>query len=314
MLTSTEQVAFLRAQGVRISDEEEALVRSYLTQKESLAHLEPYLRLFPRHASGPSEGCFVDLSFYDLVRLDALDGEVRSVSRDLALGIEGAAKARLLAAAADTWNEDGREVAESFLESYPYREAIERELRGKAGRGHAANVSASARHGHVALPSLTEGLMFGQFLSLQRFCAKRWDDREMLETYYVLKQVKEARNAACHRTCIVAGLSGDSEAGHPLSEGIYAALGSSGLTNSKSRKRKLRNDRMRQLVSSLYAYLRLASPGPENEMRKRLASLRRALIQDAGFFGERAYLGFPSYLAFIAEVIDRWFAVVENNE
>lgn len=59
-----------------------------------------------------------------------------------------------------------------------------------------------------------EVVSFGSFLYFYKLSARRFNDREMLNEFYILQAVKSLRNACAHNNCILNNLS----AGKPIYE------------------------------------------------------------------------------------------------
>ena len=50
---------------------------------------------------------------------------------------------------------------------------------------------------------MIEIVSFGDYLRFYKFCADRWNDKDLLNDFYLMKDVKELRNAAAHNNCIL---------------------------------------------------------------------------------------------------------------
>lgn len=76
-----------------------------------------------------------------------------------------------------------------------------------------------ARYADLGFPAwaFIEVVSFGSFLYFYKFCAKRFNDREMLNEFYIFQAVKSLRNACAHNNCILNNLS----AGKPIYEPRY---------------------------------------------------------------------------------------------
>lgn len=149
-----------------------------------------------------------------------------------------------------------------------------------------------------------EVVEFGRFCDLYLFCAGRWGDRAMRQEHYVLKSVKALRNACSHNSCIANGFcAAGGEAEYPPNGIIGQALAAAGYRNGRGRRSKLRNLRLSQMTSALWALRELC--GRESTRRRhaeRLAALR-AFVESRS----RCYRGndaLASYFAFLWRVVD----------
>lgn len=304
------QIASLRARGMRFERCGVHEASCYLSEVSSLLHVGAYRFLFQRHSDGPSAGKFVNLDFADLIALDSLDGRLRSVFMDAVLAVESRARVRLLLHMTQE-DEDGYTVVSEFFSSLDpgFRQSLKRELeRRRGGSDPYAGELIDKYLEDMPAWVLVEVAPFGALLSLYRFCALRWDDRAMLDEHYLLKQVKALRNACAHGSCVLDGFRPGRPSAVRISTLVQAALTSSAVPNSKSRRAKLANPRMQQLVTTLYAFrlfVRDAVPVDVVDALSRLATELRAA---AAAYGPQN--SFVSYLLFLARVIDLWLPSV----
>ena len=310
-LTITEQIEDLRRRGVRFSESETAFARTCLTSHRSLLHLSAYRELFPKHLEGPNKGKYIDLSFTDLIALDELDGQLRKVFLDVTLEVENAARMRILSTVSEMPEEDGYETIQDFFAKLPpkYRASIRAELERRCDPDRP---SFDIYRGSLTKKYLddmpvwvfVEVISFGALLSLYRFCAKRWGDREMLNAYYTLKQVKDVRNACAHQSCIINGFNRFERTPRRPSKEVYQALDRAGLRNSPAQKEKLGNPRIQQLICTLYAYDRFVQPRTD-ALKGKVANLSRKLKRASINYSTARGMDTFIYFDYLAAVIDR---------
>ena len=125
----------------------------------------------------------------------------------------------------------------------------------------------------------------------------------MREEHYMLKGVKAVRNCCSHGSCIVNGLDRARESEYSLSEVVYDWLGRAGVRNSKTRRAKLRNRRVQQLLETLVMLDRLDVEKGCSSTRKAMVELRSQLDEACGRYG--GHNGFVSYLRFLGMLIDK---------
>ena len=148
-----------------------------------------------------------------------------------------------------------------------------------------------------------EVVTFGTALAFCLFCSERWDDAVMREEHYILKGVKAVRNCCSHGSCIVNGMDGSNECDYALSSLVYDWLAEKGVGNSKTRRAKLRNRRMQQLLETLVMFDRLGGPAICPRSTALLEGLRASLLGTCESYGVQN--GFVSYLRFLANLIDK---------
>lgn len=309
MLTPDEQVAFLKEKGVAFERCGENTAIGILSNRGTFLHVASFRKLFQRYQGGSGDGLYVGLDFADLIYLDGLDGEVRHVFLMASQDIERLAKTKLITRMTDEGNEDGYGIVADFMASQQkrYRNAIESNLANRMN----AEVEGDEYTGDLirrysdAMPVwvFMEVVTFGTLLSFYLFCAERWQDAEMREEHYMLKGVKTARNCCSHGSCIVNGLDKARESEYSLSEVVYDWLGRAGVRNSKTRRAKLRNRRVQQLLETLVMLDRLDVEKGCSSSRKAMVGLRSRLDEACGRYG--GHNGFVSYLRFLGMLIDK---------
>lgn len=307
MLTPEEQISLLKAKGVTFErcSEEDAI--KALTERDTFLHIASYRKLFARHDDGPKEGEFVALDFADLIDLDGLDGELRRTFLSLTNDIERIAKTELLARISTMESEDGYSIVARFIESQDagYRKSIKRDLerrRDSDGAGDTYSGTLIDRYAD-ALPVwvFLEVVPFGTLLAFMLYCAKQWDNAKLRDEHYELTYVKAVRNCCSHMNCIINGLTDEHRSIYETPYSVQKWLTDKGIKSTKSRRAKLKNRRVQQLVTTLAAFDSvdgLTSP----ESKARLALLSGSLKERSRSYG--AQNGFVSYLSFLAKVID----------
>ena len=337
MLNPEEQVALLKAKGVSFERCGEEQAADALARRGTFVHLASCRRLFQKHASGDDRGKYVRLDFADLLALDALDDELRKAFLAVSQDVERLAKTSMVTRASRLDDEDGYGIVADFMRAQQrrYRSYIERDLSSRMSAGIVGDVYTGRIIGHYrdAMPvwAFLEVVTFGTALAFCLFCSERWDDavmREehyilkgvkavafclfcserwddavMREEHYILKGVKAVRNCCSHGSCIVNGMDGSNECDYALSSLVYDWLAEKGVGNSKTRRAKLRNRRMQQLLETLVMFDRLGGPALCPRSTALLEGLRASLLGTCESYGVQN--GFVSYLRFLANLIDK---------
>lgn len=308
-LTPEQQVAHLRARGVRFELCPEADATDYLRRGNNYLRTASYRKLYDRVLEGPRAGEYSNLDFAYLVDLSSIDRRLREAFRDLTIDVEHFARLRLLNRAGEE-GEDGYAVVADYLASLPSddRRRVLSGLRRRGSEGDLHDTYSGDLIAHYAdsypMWVFLEVVEFGRFCDLYLFCAGRWGDRAMRQEHYVLKSVKALRNACSHNSCIANGFcAAGGEAEYPPNGIIGQALAAAGYRNGRGRRSKLRNLRLSQMTSALWALRELC--GRESTRRRhaeRLAALR-AFVESRS----RCYRGndaLASYFAFLWRVVD----------
>ena len=117
-LTPEQQVAHLRARGVRFELCPEADATDYLRRGNNYLRTASYRKLYDRVLEGPRAGEYSNLDFAYLVDLSSIDRRLREAFRDLTIDVEHFARLRLLNRAGEE-GEDGYAVVADYLASLP---------------------------------------------------------------------------------------------------------------------------------------------------------------------------------------------------
>ena len=309
MLNPEEQVALLKAKGVSFERCGEEQAADALARRGTFVHLASCRRLFQKHASGDDRGKYVRLDFADLLDGVALDDELRKAFLAVSQDVERLAKTSMVTRASRLDDEDGYGIVADFMRAQQrrYRSYIERDLSSRMSAGIVGDVYTGRIIGHYrdAMPvwAFLEVVTFGTALAFCLFCSERWDDAVMREEHYILKGVKAVRNCCSHGSCIVNGMDGSNECDYALSSLVYDWLAEKGVGNSKTRRAKLRNRRMQQLLETLVMFDRLGGPALCPRSTALLEGLRASLLGTCESYGVQN--GFVSYLRFLANLIDK---------
>lgn len=311
-LTIEQQIEHLKTKGVLFEKCPEEKAADYLRNKGNYFHVAAYRTLFQKHHEGKSCGQYVHLEFDDLIDLTELDNLLRQTFLPITLDVEHFSKMKVIQVITDRPEEDGFSVVEDFLASLKkgYRERIARDLdvrsnHENAGRDLYAGDLIAKYHARMPVWVFLEVVPFGTYLSFYKFCAERWNDKDMLVEHYLLKQVKSVRNASAHGSCIINGFTGAAKSSIRTSQLIYESLNAGGIKNTKARKAKLQNPRMQQLVTTLFSFHTFVKNKDSQEKpRVSLTAFRIKLSSSAERYGEENT--FVSYLSFLSEIIDFW--------
>ena len=307
MLSAKGLIESLKAKGVTFDRcSEEDAIRSLL-ERDTYLHLASYRKLFQKHLEGERKGQYVRLDFADLLDLDSLDGLIRRVFLAIANDVERMAKTQLVARIADDRNEDGYGIVADFMtaQSTSFRNTIARNLKARSGSHENADAYSGKliEHYKTAMPIwvFLEVVPFGTLLAFMLFCATRWNDKDLKATQYRLTYVKAIRNCCSHLSCILNGFDDSYRSPYTAPFTVQEWLSNIGIKKTKTRKSKMQNRRMQQLVTTLCAFsLDITEKPSFNDAL--LRSLSKALRNTAIHYGEQN--AFVSYFSFLAEVID----------
>ncbi len=309
MLNPEEQVALLKAKGVSFERCGEEQAADALARRGTFVHLASCRRLFQKHASGDDRGKYVRLDFADLLALDALDDELRKAFLAVSQDVERLAKTSMVTRASRLDDEDGYGIVADFMRAQ--QEEIPQLHRAGSLLAHVRRHRRRRLHRAHHRPLPRRDARMGVFggghvrngAGLLPVLLRAIGRAVMREEHYILKGVKAVRNCCSHGSCIVNGMDGSNECDYALSSLVYDWLAEKGVGNSKTRRAKLRNRRMQQLLETLVMFDRLGGPAICPRSTALLEGLRASLLGTCESYGVQN--GFVSYLRFLANLIDK---------
>lgn len=150
-----------------------------------------------------------------------------------------------------------------------------------------------------------EVITFGAFNSFIFFCAKRFDDDELLDRFYLLRAAKELRNACAHNSCILNGLASGENA-RRANNGVMKALGKIDGVGSHQRKARMSNERIRQIVTTLYLHKEVSSKGVIKHKAQSLSKFISRANRHIDYYKGAEVI--TSTFSFLSKVIDAWYS------
>lgn len=311
-LTASEQIDHLKSRGVHFSLMTEDDARAYLEKNSNYFRLRAYRLGFPKVEEGARKGEYANLDFKMLVDLSIVDMLLRYEMLPLTLDVEHFAKVKLLKRI-ETEGEDGYAVVSEFISSYDGMKPDGtpcNSLKGEILRCKNSPYTGGliARYADFDFPAwaFIEVVSFGSFLYFYKFCARRFNDREMLKEFYILQAVKSLRNACAHNSCILNNLRADRPQFKP-SYVVTRELSTVAGIGLDQRKSKMSNDRIQQIVTTLYAHRELASQGVSEHRAKSLAVFVQRMNRHVDYY--RGNLQVSTGFDFLTKVISAWFPV-----
>lgn len=257
-LTVDEQVAHLKAKGVKFVLCSENEAKRWLTDDSYYFKIMSYRGLFEKRVGGKLSGQYANLDFAYLVDLYCIDRKLRYVLLPMTLDIEHYARTKINREVGKRSDEDGYALVRDYLAGLTEdrrkrcRDEVDR-LLGDPLCAEIVGKYKSNMPEWVAMELWT----FGVFIDFYKFCAQRWDDAAMLQEHYILKRVKDARNAYAHSACILNNLSSN-DRGRKTPMEVIGALSDAGVTKAM-RKRKMSKVVLQQIAIVVYAYSRFVS-------------------------------------------------------
>lgn len=276
-LTIAQQIAHLKAKGVKFEKCTEEEAAEYLSEGCDLYELTSYRKLFVKRQGGERDGEYVNLDFAQLIVFAKLDEMLREALFPMTRRIEHSNKVALKHSVAELENEDGYSIVADYMASLTpkdrsYREAeLERNGRSK----YTKSVYEKYRED---MPSwvFLELVPFGALIDFIRFCGVRWGDKNLERSHYDLKKVKSVRNCTAHGSCIINTFAYGANTRHTSSRDTLNAVAKLGLSKP-TRQKWLRNAATQEIAITLVRYAATVPDCPAKE---------RDIERLRGFFAE----------------------------
>lgn len=307
MLNVDQQIEHLKSKGVtfRLCSEEEAT--AYLTDRTYFFKIAAYRVLFQKRIGGSRDGQYIDLDFGYLKCLASLDRNLRYSLLPLTLDVEHAARTKLVRIATTRGDEDGYSISSDYFTQLSSSERRRRENE-IAMLSHDSFVGDLIRkYGRLEempLWVLMEVLSFGSFASFYLFCAQRWNERDMKDEHYMLRQAQYVRNACAHSTDILNGL-GIRDRKSRTSPAFEKALAATRLSHHV-RTARLQNPRLKAIATLLYLHAQLIEEGANRTRAiEEMLRLKDDMTVAVTLMPRNDTL--RSSLCFLMTLVDLWF-------
>ena len=191
MLDTDQQIERLKNNGVTFELYSEDDARDYLRNNNNYFKLTSYRKNYDKYQGGEKDGKYISLDFGYLRDMAIIDMTLRYAFVQMALDIEHYSKLKILRMAEDNL-EDGYRICEEFINELDskQRESLSNEISRNKYSVYCGDLFASYPERFPVWVFL-EMIPFGRLVSFYRFCAERFDNREMMREYYMLKACKE---------------------------------------------------------------------------------------------------------------------------
>lgn len=243
-LTAAQQIEHLKGKGVKFERVSESDALEYLRTNNNYFKLRAYRKGFAKR----NDGTYIDLDFGYLKDLSIIDMLLRYCLLRMCLDIEHFEKVWLLRCF-DESCEDGYGIVEDFIQaekgtaetafSHALRSTYCKDIHQKYGE-------------EMPIWAFVEILSFGSFVKFYRFCADRFQNKEMQAEWYRLMTIKSIRNAAAHSNCIINDLSPNTSK-HSADTAVMQLLSKIGISKG-IRKRKMSCEKLKQIATLFYVY------------------------------------------------------------
>lgn len=308
-LSTEEQIKHLISKGVRFEWMSIPDATKYLQENNNYFKLRAYRKNYPKHPDGPEKGKYINLDFAQLKDLSIIDMRMRYIFIHMALDIEHFAKVKLIRAIEES-DDDGYQIVEDYFEqlkaddakkSTHYYESLIHDLARNRDNPYCGGII-DKYNSCYPIWAFVEIISLGSMIHFFEFCARRLKNKQLKDESYLLKTIKELRNAAAHSNCIIHDM-GTKDQKHKPNFSVLRALDS---IPKATRDSQLGNERMRQMVTLLYTHsIFVTSSGVRDRTKQQLMELTRRMNEHIDFYNDN--LNILKAFDFFEKVVDILF-------
>lgn len=262
-LTVDEQIADLKAKGVKFEVKTEEEARIFLRYNNYYFKLKSYAKNYEQYQKPELRGKYINLDFAYLVELSKLDMHFRKLIVKMCLDIEHFLKVRLMYDISNNPEEDGYNIVSSFLDGHydilanMYRDA------DKSASGDLVQ-KIHDNENEIPIWKIVETLSFGKFIELYNLYYGTYGGKNYCS---FLGSIKFLRNAAAHNTCLLNSIRRPYKTKINKTQEITDILSKiKGIPTSY--KNKMRNPVIHDFVVMLFVYNDLLNYPANRDLRK----------------------------------------------
>lgn len=299
------QIEHLKEKGIFFNIMNEAEAKEYLAQHNNYFKLTAYRKNYDKHPDGENKDKYINLEFAYLVDLAVIDMKLRYRTVHMALDLEHHTKLQLLRKM-DEYDEDGYQVVRDYIDSLDekQRKIFDGEINRNKGNIYCGDII-TKYDGAFPVWAFIEIVPFGRLVAFYGFCADRFADKPMKDTFYRLLTCKEIRNASAHSNCILNNLKAKT-ATHGTNAAVTAALMAIEGMNKNFRKNRMSNARIQQVVTLLYTHKDMVeSDGIKQSEGEELKKIMDRIDKNYDYYSTNPMI--KNTFDFLKLVIDSWF-------
>lgn len=305
-LSIDDQILHLQSKGINFNEMSVADAKEYLSENNNFFKISAYRKNYPKHLSGENEGKYIDLDFAYLKDLAILDMRLRYLFLHLCLDVEHYTKISLLRTVDENDSEDGYSIVNDYISSLNEKQesTLKAEIKRNINNIYCGSII-NKYSDNYPIWAFLEIIPFGRLVSFYKFCAERFNIKTMVNNYYILLTCKEIRNACAHNSCILNELSSNTTK-HKTNNSVTQALSSIPSLSSTTRKRKMSNAHIQQLVTLLYFHKKIVtSHGVHEAQSKALHILIDRMFKNIHYYDTNENI--KTSFEFLKIIIDNWF-------
>jgi abortive infection bacteriophage resistance protein len=311
-LTPKQQVKHCEDKGIQFNKISKSKAISYLEDNNNYFKLRSFRK---NYIKDPHLKKYTNLDFSDLVDLAIIDNRLRRILLEMALSIEHFSKVHLLKILQET-GEDGYTVIQNYINqlSKSNKKRLISDLKKNKSSTYCGNLHKKYMENNIfdcPVWVFIEVISFGQYLHFYEFCAKQCshpsNQNELNFRLYLMRTVKDLRNACAHNNCIINDLRAPLPHTFKPNLQVTDALANIGISKAVRRKH-LNRVVFYQILVTFYAHINIvSSPGVHNHIAYELQEFKSRLFRDNDY--SRNDIINSTFKLFI-KLIDNWYNLV----
>ncbi len=305
MLNAEELIKHLESKGVKFELTSIQDARKYLEENNNYFKLVSYRKNFSKYEQGNNKGKYINLDFKMLEDLSIIDMRLRKTMLSIVLDLEHYAKVKLLSEVEKN-TKDGYSLVEKYIISLKNKNEynfLENELNKNIKGTYCGDLVAKYK-GEYPIWVFVEIISFGRLIKFYMFVADRLQDKQMIDEAYLLKNIRELRNACAHNNCILNDLKAETTK-HKTNYKILSEIANIGISK-KIRDNKMSNARIQQIVTLLYLNKKMkTSKGVQKHQVESLQDLKNRIEYHMDYYKTNDLV--YTNLKFLNKIIDNWY-------
>lgn len=310
-LTAQDQVLHSKSKGVKFEKFSEDDAIKYLEENNNYFKLRAFRKNFTKN----QKGLYLNLDFAQLVDLAILDNRLRRILLEMTLSIEHFSKVHLLKVL-QAAGEDGYQIVTDYINQLSQKS--QNILLSDLHKNKTSHYCGNLYRKYLATTPMNapvwafiEVISFGQYLHFYEYCAKRVHAQALSDRLYLMRVVKDLRNACAHNNCIINDLRAPlpqaiQKVRNNTSKNLALTQAVSKLSISDARRKKyLGRLTLYQITTTLYSHKEIViSKGVHNHIAEELQEFKLRYHRDCNYSETPLIDG---SFTFLFDVIKAWF-------
>lgn len=307
-LTPKEQIKHCCDKGIQFNKISKTSALAYLEANNNYFKLRSYRKNFERDIKTRK---YLRLDFAHLIDLAIIDNRLRRLLLEMSLSIEHFSKVHILKVLQES-NEDGYEILQNYLHqlSDKNKAALIRDLKKNSGSTYCGNLynkyMTSNNLINCPIWVFLEVISFGQYLHFYEFCVKLYPNKKELSLrLYLMRTVKDLRNACAHNNCIINDLrTPHAKPNFKPNQEVNDALNKLGVSKN-IRNKQLKRAPFYQIVTTLYAHKQIVkSQGVNKHISNELKIFKERIYRDFNYHENEII---RATFDLLIKIFDNWF-------